>query len=75
MMREADNGGATILLDSSHYKQIVSCWTIGFIIKINPNKSDRKKYNKFIIQKRGCLTQKELKYLQNLKYDNRVVIS
>lgn len=73
VIKEADKGGATVIMDREHYKKM----TFNILndvdyyekLKSDPTKLDRIKYNKFVERYQECLTEKELDYL--LKFETR----
>lgn len=71
VIKEADKGGATIIMDKQHYREMVD--TIindeEYYEKMdkNPHKDNLQKYNKFLKNYQSNLTEKELDYLENFE--------
>ena len=68
VIKEADKVGATIIMDQSHYKDIVenTLNDKNFYITLDsdPSKAENIKYTKFLTKHKTCLTKKELEYLE-----------
>ena len=71
IIKEADTGGTTIIMDKEHYREMVHS-----IINDNeyyeklpgdPHKDMGQKYNKCLKKQQDSLTEKELDYLQNFE--------
>ena len=71
IIKEADKGGAVVIMDMEHYKEIVENMLSDkkYYEKLDtdPQKTDRIKYNKFIKNYKDNLTQKEFDYLSNFE--------
>ena len=71
IIKEADKGGAVVIMDREHYKEIVENMLSDkkYYEKLDtdPQKTDRIKYNKFIKNYKDNLTQKEFDYLSNFE--------
>ena len=71
IIKEADKGGAVVIMDREHYKEIVENMLLDkkYYEKLDTDsqKTDRIKYNKFIKNYKNNLTQKEFDYLSNFE--------
>ena len=69
IIKEADKGGAVVIMDREHYKEkvenMLSDKKYYEKLDTDPQKTDRIKYNKFIKNYKDNLTQKEIDYLSN----------
>lgn len=69
VIKEADKGGATVIMNSSHYQtmaeKILSDSTYYKKLDVDPQKLDRVNYNRLLVKHQQCLTEKEFKYLRN----------
>ena len=71
IIKEADKGGATVIMDKEHYKQMVQ--TIindsSYNVKLaaNHHKETSLKYNKFLNKYQNQFTEKELDYLRTFE--------
>ena len=68
IIKEADKGGATVIMDREHYKEMVenTLNDRGYyeVLETNPHKETKLKYNKFLKKNESKLTKKELDYLE-----------
>ena len=71
VIKEAYKGGATIIMDQSHYKNMVenTLNDKNFYEKLDsdPSKAEKLKYTKFLTKHKNCLTKKELEYLEKFE--------
>ena len=71
VIKEADKGGATIIMDQANYKNMVEdiLTDTNFYEKLDadPSKAEKTKYTKFLKTHKTCLTKKELDYLENFE--------
>lgn len=69
IIKEADKGGATVIMNSSHYQamaeHILNDESYYKKLDIDPQKTDRITYNKVLMKHKSCFTEKELKYLKD----------
>ena len=71
VIKEADKGGATLMMDQAHYKNMVEniLTDTNFYEKLDadPSKAEKTKYTTFLKTHKTCLTKKELDYLENFE--------
>ena len=67
IIKEADKGGATVIMDREHYKETVEN-TLNHrgyyeVLETDPHKETKLKYNKFLKKYESKLTKKELDWI------------
>lgn len=71
VIKEADKGGAVVIMDSEHHKTMIKRVLLDEEyyqeISVDPQKSDRIKYKRFLNKYKDCLTEKEMDYLINFE--------
>lgn len=71
IIKEADKGGASVIMDKEHYKSMVEniLNDEAYYSKLNthPEKELQLKYKKFLKKHKGQLTKKEFEYLENFE--------
>ena len=71
VIKEADKGGAVIIMDQTHYKEMVedilNDGNYYRKLENDPKKQDLIQYNKLLDKHKLCLNQKELQYLQKFE--------
>ena len=71
VIKEADKGGVTIIMDQSHYKDMVENTlndkNFYETPDSDPSKAEKLKYTKFLTKHKNCLTKKELEYLEKFE--------
>lgn len=71
IIKEAYKGGAVVIMDTPHYKQmaedILNDETYYKRLENDPQKMDRIHYNRLLEKHKGCLKEKEYKYLKEFE--------
>ena len=71
IIKETDKGGATVIMDKQHYKEmvhsIINDTEYNEKLDKDPHKETLHKYNKYLKKYQTHLTRKELDYLQNFE--------
>ena len=71
IIKEADKGGAVVIMDTSHYKEMISSQLSDKnyygCLDHDPRNLDRKSYNKLTDKFKSCLTEKEYDYLKRIE--------
>ena len=71
VIKEADKGGAIVIMDKENYKKIVETLLSDTghhkELRTDPSKTDKIKYSKFLKKYKDLLTEKEFDYLTNFE--------
>ena len=71
IIKEADKGGATVIMNKEHYQEMVETIILDtdYYEKLseNPHKDTAQKYHKLLKKYQNLLTKKELDYLENFE--------